>query len=180
MPPLPRFEPTAAPRQCSKPVWRPLGCQDAQLKIKHRKEMKYFYGHFRPLFLYYRLFNTVDSKQMLYLKVCRLLDSNHRSTNWAPTTAQHKWNVATHVLVKKIITPCAILFVVHLHLGTKELPAWTLQLQWEPCWLQWSMSHPCIYTLYCNFKWCNLHFQPRYVPTQFQEYLNFKTALRLN
>ena len=33
-------------------------------------------GHSRPLFLYFRLFNTVDSKQMFHIKVCQWLDSN--------------------------------------------------------------------------------------------------------
>ena len=54
-------------------------------------------GHSRPLFLYFRLFNTVDSKQMFNIKDCRWLDSirgslvsvvgSDRSTNWATTTA---------------------------------------------------------------------------------------------
>ena len=34
-------------------------------------------GHSRTLFLYLRLFFTVNSKQMFYLKVCQWLDSNH-------------------------------------------------------------------------------------------------------
>ena len=34
--------------------------------------------HFRPLFLYFLLFNSVDSKQMLYIKVCQWLNSIHR------------------------------------------------------------------------------------------------------
>ena len=33
-------------------------------------------GHSLPLFLYFLPFLTVDSKQMLYIKVCRWLDSN--------------------------------------------------------------------------------------------------------
>ena len=33
-------------------------------------------GHYRPLFLYFRLFNTVDSRQMFHIKVCRWLDLN--------------------------------------------------------------------------------------------------------
>ena len=32
--------------------------------------------HSRPLFLYFRLFNVVNSKQMFYIIVCRWLDSN--------------------------------------------------------------------------------------------------------
>ena len=51
-------------------------------------------GHSRPLFLYFRLFNTVESK-MFNIIFCRWLDSNlgplvgsDRSTNWATTTAQ--------------------------------------------------------------------------------------------
>ena len=33
-------------------------------------------GHYRPLFLYFRLFNTVDSKQMFHIKACWWLDLN--------------------------------------------------------------------------------------------------------
>ena len=49
-------------------------------------------GHSQPLFLYFRLFNTVESK-MVNINFCRWLDSNCRplkleaSTNWATTTA---------------------------------------------------------------------------------------------
>ena len=35
-------------------------------------------GHSRPLFLYFCLLSTVDSKQMFYIKVCLWLDSIHR------------------------------------------------------------------------------------------------------
>ena len=35
-------------------------------------------GHSLPLSLYFRLFNTVDNKQMFYIKVCWWLDSNSR------------------------------------------------------------------------------------------------------
>ena len=31
-------------------------------------------GHFRPIFLYFRLYNTADNKQMFYIKVCKWLD----------------------------------------------------------------------------------------------------------
>ena len=46
-------------------------------------------GHSQHLFLYFCLFNTVDSKQMFYIKVikvvCRWLDSNRRSLVWEAT-----------------------------------------------------------------------------------------------
>ena len=52
-------------------------------------------GHSRPLFLYFRLFNTVDSKQMLDKSLPmtgfepRISGvGGDRSTNWATTTAQ--------------------------------------------------------------------------------------------
>ena len=38
-------------------------------------------GHSRPLF-YFRLFNTVDSKQMFFIKVCQWLISNHGRWCW--------------------------------------------------------------------------------------------------
>ena len=34
-------------------------------------------GHSRPLILYFRLFNTVDSKHIFNIKFCHWLDSNH-------------------------------------------------------------------------------------------------------
>ena len=33
-------------------------------------------GHSQPLFLYFRLSHTADSKQMFHIKVCRCLHSN--------------------------------------------------------------------------------------------------------
>ena len=57
-------------------------------------------GHSRPLFLYFRLINTVDSKQ-IYVRYKTLLMTefkpwtsgivSNRSTNWATTTAFFKW-----------------------------------------------------------------------------------------
>ena len=51
-------------------------------------------GHSRPLFIYFRLFNTVDNKQM-FNKILPMtgvepwasgIESDH-STNWATTTS---------------------------------------------------------------------------------------------
>ena len=39
-------------------------------------EVTFLKSHFRPLFLYFRLFNRVDSKQIFHIKVCRRLDLN--------------------------------------------------------------------------------------------------------
>ena len=52
-------------------------------------------GHSRPLFIYFRLFNTVDNKQM-FNKILPMTGVEprtsgieiHRSTNWATTTSQ--------------------------------------------------------------------------------------------
>ena len=45
--------------------------------IKHSITCFFFkMGQSRPLFLYFRLFHTDDSKQMFYINVCRWLDSN--------------------------------------------------------------------------------------------------------
>ena len=52
-------------------------------------------GHSRPLFIYFRLFNTVDNKQM-FNKILPMTGVEprisgigiDRSTNWATTTSQ--------------------------------------------------------------------------------------------
>ena len=57
-------------------------------------------GHSRPLFLYFRLINTVDSKQINVRYKTLLMTEfkpwtsgiiSNRSTNWATTTAFFKW-----------------------------------------------------------------------------------------
>ena len=59
-----RFEPGAA-------GWL---AETDPLSYGYHPTPRYFFkkkGHYRPLFLYFRLFNTVDSKQMFHVKVCR-------------------------------------------------------------------------------------------------------------
>ena len=46
--------------------------------LKNLPYLDYKMGHSQSLFLYFRLFNTVDSKQMFNISFCEWLDSNHR------------------------------------------------------------------------------------------------------
>ena len=88
-------------------------------------------GHSRPLFLYFRLFNTVDSKQMFNIKVCRWLDSNRgllvsvvgsdRSTNWATTTT------ALNRYFSNFMRMSLISYLVH---GQREVFHLQLDLKW--------------------------------------------------
>ena len=49
-------------------------CLKGKKKQKRDRQRPFLLRHSRPLFLYFRLFNTFDS--MFYKKVCHLLDSN--------------------------------------------------------------------------------------------------------
>ena len=72
-------------------------------------------GHSWPLFLYFRLFNTVDSKQvnvqnkslpMTGFKPRTSGIRSNRSTNWATTTAPTSSVIISHLL--KVITTISI------------------------------------------------------------------------
>ena len=67
--------------------------QSSQTRDQPYSDTFYIMNHSRPLFLYFRLLNTVDRKKLsIYLQVCRWLDSNHRplvsEVTALPTEAQ--------------------------------------------------------------------------------------------
>ena len=51
---------------------------DPNLALAKNIQLYLKMDHSRPQYLYFRLFFTVDSKQMFFIKVCQWLDSNHR------------------------------------------------------------------------------------------------------
>ena len=61
----------------------------------YNSSLTFLVGHSRPLFIYFRHFNTVDNKQMLNkilpmtgVKLRTSGIESDRSTNWATTTSK--------------------------------------------------------------------------------------------
>ena len=100
-------------------------------------------GHSQPLFLYFCLFNTVDSK-MFNINFCQWWDSNHGpldleatpSTNWATTTAPMNFLFLNHYSHKNMIC------------------TWTFEaIGWPTVFFLLKMGHPRpLFRLFSSFQ----------------------------